>query len=102
MDRKVGEPAMNSDEMGEIQTELIKKCLKLQLEEFELLKSIYCQGELCVDDESVILDITDYINGFTENIYRTIGFTLKILLGENIKCEVSVELSHVTLLIVFF
>ena len=79
------------------QNELVQKCLRMQLEEFELLSSIYCHsGEMSMDDLSVISDISDYLEGKTENIYRTIGFTLKILLGESIKCEVSVELTHVS------
>lgn len=101
MDLQIEKLSLNPVEMGQTQKELVNKCLTQQLEEFELLSSIYCQGEMCIDDISVITDITEYLNGKTETIYRNIGFTLKILLGEKIKCEVSVELSHVNIWKIF-
>lgn len=74
---------------------LVKECLRKQLEEYELLKSIYYKhGEFQTDNMLLVSDIQDFLDGTRNSIHEKLDFRIKIQLTDNIKMELSVMLGQ--------
>lgn len=74
---------------------LKKSCLEKQLDEIDLLSSIYCNpGELKVLDYSTIPEISDYVKGKTVSLSSNLEFIVTITSEDNYKVEIRIELPH--------
>jgi len=77
------------------QLELMKDCLRKQLEEFDMLKSIYYNpGEFQSDNPLLVSDIQDFIDGMRSGVHEKLDYRIKIQLTEKIKMELSVLLAQ--------
>ncbi|XP_022185005.1 RWD domain-containing protein 2A [Nilaparvata lugens] len=72
----------------------IEEMLKLQLNELEMLGSMFPNpGELVVYDHSVIADINDFLEGKTSVLPACLDFTIFLTI-DSLKLEVCVNLPH--------
>jgi hypothetical protein len=84
-----------STQMETIQLVLFRECLRKQIEEFELLKSIYSMpGEFKSDNPLLVSDIEDFLSGLRTSVHEKLDFRLKIQLTEKVKMELSVVLGQ--------
>lgn len=73
---------------------LIKICLRKQLDELEMLTSIYCNpGELKIDDHSVSADINEFLDDRLNDLNRQLDYTI-MLEHNNSKIYVAFQLPH--------
>lgn len=71
----------------------LKVCLRQQLDEYEMLSSIFCNaGELRLDDHSVLADIDQFINGHIQQLHRKLDYAITLTLPMNAKLEIHFEL----------
>jgi RWD domain/Protein of unknown function (DUF1115) len=84
-----------SNEMEMRQIVLIRECLRKQVEEYELLKSMYSNpGEFQQDNPYLAKDIEDFLCGNRASIDEKLDYRIKLEINEKIKIELSVLLSH--------
>lgn len=73
---------------------LIKICLQKQLDELEMLTSIYCNpGELRIDDHSIAADINEFLEDRLNDLNRQLDYTI-MLEHNNSKIYVNCQLPH--------
>lgn len=73
---------------------LIKICLRKQLDELEMLTSIYCNpGELSIDDHSIAADINEFLEDRLNDLNRQLDYTIT-LEHNNSKIYVTFQLPH--------
>lgn len=73
----------------------IKSCLQRQLDEYEMLSSIFCNpGEFHVDDHSILADIDQYINGKSGELHRKLDYVITLNILQNDKLRIHFELPH--------
>ncbi|XP_055631065.1 RWD domain-containing protein 2A [Toxorhynchites rutilus septentrionalis] len=78
-----------------LQVNLLKECLRKQLDEFHMLLSIFCNpGELHVDDYSFVDNINSYIEGETARLNAKLDYQLNLPLLEGEKVQIRIELPH--------
>ncbi|KAG5674646.1 hypothetical protein PVAND_004600 [Polypedilum vanderplanki] len=78
-----------------MQLVMTRDCLRKQLEEYELLQSMYSNpGEFKVDNPFIISDIQDYLTGKRGRVHEKLDYRIKLQLTEKIKMELSVLLSQ--------
>lgn len=83
-----------AQEIADAKEDAIRECLRKQLEEFELLRSIYCHtGEFMTDDSKVIYEIAEFLNDERSSIERNLDYRIKFDINSAIKCELAVELT---------
>lgn len=76
-------------------TDQLKNCLQQQLDEYEMLSSIFCNtGELKIDDHSVLADIDQFINGHIEQLHRKLDYVITLSILANHKLSIHFELPH--------
>jgi hypothetical protein len=81
--------------MEMMQIVITRECLKKQIEEYELLQSMYANpGEFQSDNPHLINDFRDFLDGFRERISEKLDYRLKLQLNDKIKMELSVTLSQ--------
>lgn len=69
--------------------------LRIQLNELEMLESMFPNpGEFSIYDYSVIADINDFLDGKTSLLPPCLDFNINLVIGDNIKLEVCVNLPH--------
>lgn len=84
-----------STKMEIMQLVLLRESLRKQLEEYELLKSIYSMpGEFKSDNPLLASDIEDFLAGIRTSVNEKLDFRIKIQLTEKIKMELSVMLGQ--------
>lgn len=89
----LAQKAMEDKKLENLHIDLVKDCLKMQLEEFDLLKSIYQRpGECTIDNPLLESDINDFIIGVRSSIHENLDYRIKFNLSERIKCELSIFL----------
>lgn len=73
---------------------LLKVCLRKQLDELEMLASIYCnQGELRIDDPSIVVDINEFLDDRLNSLNRELDYTVA-LEHNSTKIYVAFQLPH--------
>lgn len=73
---------------------LVKICLRKQLDELEMLTSIYCNpGELKIDDHSIAADINEFLEDRLSSVNRQLDYTIT-LEHNNSKIYVAFQLPH--------
>lgn len=78
-----------------MQLVLLRESLRKQLEEYELLNSIYSMpGEFQSDNPGLIVTIQDFLTGHRSRVDEKLDFRIKIRLTEKIKMELSVMLGQ--------
>lgn len=78
-----------------MQLVLLRESLRKQLEEYELLNSIYSMpGEFQSDNPGLIVTIQDFLTGHRARVDEKLDFRIKIRLTEKIKMELSVMLGQ--------
>ncbi|XP_037033770.1 RWD domain-containing protein 2A [Bradysia coprophila] len=84
-----------ADGLGQSYDEsLIKMCLRKQLDELEMLTSIYCNpGELKIDDHGIAADINEYLEDRLNSLNRELDYTVT-LEHNNSKIYVAFQLPH--------
>lgn len=71
-----------------------KICLRKQLDELEMLTSIYCNsGELKIDDHSITADINEFLDDRLHSVNRELDYTVT-LEHTNAKIHVAFQLPH--------
>lgn len=76
-----------------LQLVLLRESLRKQLEEYELLKSIYSMpGEFQSDNPALITVIEGFLNGTRSSVDEKLDFRIKIQMTEKVKVELSVIL----------
>lgn len=81
--------------MSDKKDPLKKTCLEKQLDEIDLLSSIYCNpGEFKVLDYSTIPEISDYVKEKSSCLSSNLEFIVTITSEDNYKVEVRIELPH--------
>jgi len=71
----------------------VKECLQQQLDEVDMLSSIFCNpGELKIDDHSVLADINQFITGAIDQLHRRLDYTISVPILKNDKLEIHFEL----------
>lgn len=82
-------------EMENIQEALVHECLRKQLEEYELLQSMYSNpGEFQTDNSHLIDEIQEFLDGKRTRVTEKLDYRLKLQLNEKLKIELSVILSQ--------
>ncbi|XP_055531238.1 RWD domain-containing protein 2A [Wyeomyia smithii] len=77
------------------QNNLLRECLRKQLDEFHMLSSIFCNpGELHVDNYSFIDNINAYVEEETKHLKAKLDYQLNLPLLEAEKVQIRVELPH--------
>ncbi|XP_055589318.1 RWD domain-containing protein 2A [Uranotaenia lowii] len=84
------------DEQRLQEEDVLKDCLRKQLDEFHMLSSIFCNaGELHVDNYSFVDNISAYIEGETKRLEAKLDYQLKLpLLQNGEKVEIRVDLPY--------
>ena len=78
-----------------MQLVLFRECLRKQVEEYELLKSIYSKpGEFKSDNPFLVTDIEDFLSGDRTRVHEKLDFRIKIQLTEKVKMELSIVLGQ--------
>lgn len=78
-----------------IQFVLLRESLRKQLEEYELLKSIYSMpGEFDSDNPYLVGTIQDFLRGTRASVDEKLDFRIKIQMTQNIKMELSIILGQ--------
>uniref|UniRef100_A0A8D8PCZ9 RWD domain-containing protein 2A n=2 Tax=Culex pipiens TaxID=7175 RepID=A0A8D8PCZ9_CULPI len=86
---------MDAAAAEQLQEQLLRDCLRKQLDEFHMLASIFCSpGELHVDDYSFVDNIGAYINGETGRLSAKLDYQLNLPLLEEQRVQIRVELPH--------
>lgn len=84
-----------SNELEMRQLVLTRECLRKQVEEYELLKSMYSNpGEFQEDNPDLVKDFEAYLSGNRSTVNQKMDYRIKFLINEKIKIELSVLLSH--------
>lgn len=84
-----------SNEMEMRQLVLTRECLRKQVEEYELLKSMYSNpGEFQVDNPYLIKDIENFLCGNRASVDEKLDYRINLQINEKLKVELSVMLSH--------
>lgn len=75
---------------------MARKCLAQQLEELEIISSIFCgPRELVIDDPGIIVDMHSFIGGQASYLNRKLDYRIQVnLTGLKKRMEVFVELPH--------
>lgn len=74
---------------------LLRESLRKQLEEYELLKSIYSMpGEFESDNPFLIKTIQDFLRGTKSSVDEKLDFRIKIQMTQKIKMELSIILGQ--------
>lgn len=74
---------------------LLRECIRKQVEEYELLKSMYSNpGEFQVNDPYLVKDFEDFLSGNRSRVTEKLDYQIKLAINEKIKIELSVLLSH--------
>lgn len=77
------------------QSVLLKDCISKQLEEIDLLSSIYCNpGEMKIYDPGVISDFNEYLKGSLNLLRSTLDFSIAISTSRGDKIDIRIELPH--------
>lgn len=73
---------------------LLKLCLRKQLDELEMLSSIYCNaGELRIDDHSVAADFNEFLEDRLANLTSRLDYTIRLEQNGS-KIYVTFQLPH--------
>lgn len=84
-----------STQLEMIQIVLQRESLRKQLEEYELLKSIYSMpGEFHTDSPYLVSDIQEYLSGNRPMINEKLDFRIKVQLTDKVKMELSIMLGQ--------
>ncbi|CRL00377.1 CLUMA_CG013645, isoform A [Clunio marinus] len=84
-----------STHMEVMQLVLLRESLRKQLDEYELLKSIYSMpGEFQTDNSRLFDDIQEFLRGTRLSVDEKLDFRIKIQMSENVKVELSVMLGQ--------
>ncbi|XP_058829288.1 RWD domain-containing protein 2A isoform X2 [Topomyia yanbarensis] len=79
----------------QLQNDLLRDCLRKQLDEFHMLASIFCNpGELHVDDYSFVDNINAYVEGETKQLRAKLDYQLNLPLQHSEKVQIRIELPH--------
>ncbi|XP_055704233.1 RWD domain-containing protein 2A [Phlebotomus papatasi] len=80
------------DEVISTQNDLLRTCLRQQIEELSMLESIFCNpGEFHIDDHSIAADINEFLEGKHTIINRKLDFRICLPLTDG-KMFLSIEL----------
>lgn len=87
---------MNLTSIDDSQSVLFQSCITKQLEEIDLLSSIYCNpGEMKIYDPGVISDFNEYLKYPTTSLMRsTLDFSIAVSTNRGDKIDIRVELPH--------
>lgn len=84
-----------STQMEMIQLVLLRESLRKQVDEYELLKSIYSMpGEFRSDNPDLVEIIQDFLSGKRTGVNEKLDFRIKVQLSDKIKMELSVMLGQ--------
>lgn len=73
----------------------LNTCLQQQLDEFDMLSSIFCNpGELKIDDHGILADINQFIDGSINRLDQKLDYTISLAVLDNEKLEIHFELPH--------
>lgn len=83
------------DENVDATQNLLKTCLQQQIDELDMLQSIFCNpGELKIDDHSVLADINEYLDGKRMQLNQKLDYTITLSNLNGRKIEMHFELPH--------
>ncbi|XP_058065204.1 RWD domain-containing protein 2A [Anopheles bellator] len=87
---------MDTAEEANVQRNLLRHNLQLQLDEFQMLSAIFCNpGELHMDDYGCIDNLTGFVAGdATVRLHTKLDYRFNLPLLEHEKVQVLVELPH--------
>lgn len=76
--------------------DVVRKCLSMQLEELEIIASIFCgPREMVIDDPGIIVDMHSFIAGQEQYLNRKLDYRVYVTLsGFKERLEVFAELPH--------
>jgi acylphosphatase len=84
-----------ASKMEMMQLVMTRECLRKQIEEYELLQSMYSNpGEFQSDNPYLVNDIGEFLAGNRGNIAEKLDFRIKLQMTERVKMELSVILSQ--------
>lgn len=84
-----------SNELEMRQLVLTRECLRKQVEEYELLKSMYSNpGEFQEDNPYIVKDIEDFLSGNRSGVNEKLDYRITLAINEKLKIELSILLSH--------
>lgn len=74
---------------------LLISCAEQQIDELNMLQSIFCNpGELKIDDHSIVADINEFIAGKRMQLSQTLDYTITLTNANGQKIEMHFELPH--------
>lgn len=83
------------DEDLEATKSVLKSCLQQQIEEFDMLSSIFCNpGELKIDDHSILADINEFLEDKLVQLNQHLYYTICLTVCETKKLEIQFDLPH--------
>lgn len=87
---------MSKDTDTNAQLQLVRDCLRMQIDELSMLQSIFCAAaELNVDDASIEADVNAFLDGESTTISSHLQYTIRQQLGNsNDRLDLRIELPH--------
>ena len=80
--------------METLQQKKLKDSLQKQMEELNMLTSIFCNpGELHIDDYSIIADINEFLDGRQKSLNCKLDYQINLSVADQ-KIEIRIELPH--------
>lgn len=74
---------------------LLKICLQQQMDELDMLQSIFCNsGELKIEDHSILADINEFLEDKQAQLNQKLYYNITITLIETQKLDIQFELPH--------
>lgn len=83
------------DENLEATRNLLKSCLQQQIDELDMLQSIFCNpGELKIDDHSILADINEFLDDKRLQLNQILDYTITLNNLDGRKIKMHFELPH--------
>lgn len=80
---------------NQVQLDLIKQCLRSQIDELAMLQSIFCSpGEFRIDDYSIEADINEYLEGNTVKLTSHLEYSIRLDISDSIRIDIRIALPH--------
>lgn len=83
------------DENEQATRTLLKTCLQQQIDELDMLSSIFCNpGELKIDDHSILADINEFLEEKSVQLNQHLYYTVCLSVYGSEKLEIQFDLPH--------
>lgn len=83
------------DENVEATRSLLKSCVQQQIDELDMLQSIFCNpGEFKIDDHSALADMNEFVDDQRIQLSQMLDYTITLSTSDGRKIEMHFDLPH--------